>query len=169
MFNLINVRSFQGISLNDLLDKSKFVKDQRETVLEAIRTIDPFFEPVYTPSVLDYECPLLEKLKLQDIDKIRAGLNTSPAEGVLDLEQLKLQVKKQFEIEITGMIEVQNIDTKSDPSDTVKLYVSTYVVKRSSPPRLSVRSVHDFLRNYWTDFSPFMLLDRLIHVEVFDV
>lgn len=112
----------QGITLNDLLDKSKFLLDQRETVLKAIRIIEPLFEPVYTPPALDYNCSLLEGLNL-NVHGNRDGLAMSPAEGVLSLQDLEERAKRQLETEIKGEIEVKNIDFKDDPSDIVKEYV----------------------------------------------
>ncbi|KPI99844.1 DNA-directed RNA polymerase, mitochondrial [Papilio xuthus] len=110
-----------GITLNDLLDKTKFVYDQREVVLTAIRRLQPDFEPSYTPPVLDYDCPLLEKLKLSDTTN-RKGLLTSPAEGLLGLEDMKKKGQMQLDMEITGEIEVQNIAVQDVETDSVKLY-----------------------------------------------
>lgn len=116
---------FQGVTLNDLLNKSKFLYDQREVVLKAVRRLDPDFTPVYTAPELDYVCPLLENLKLDQIED-RIGLFESPAEGLLTVEELKQRVKKQLEIEIKGEIEVKNIDVKDETSETVNLYVSIF-------------------------------------------
>ncbi|XP_049876277.1 DNA-directed RNA polymerase, mitochondrial [Pectinophora gossypiella] len=111
----------KNIILNDLLDKTKFLYDQREVVLKAVRRIDPNFEPQYTPPVLDYDCPLLDKLKLTEVEN-RRGLLSSPAEGLLSIEDMKEQGRKQLEVEIKGDIEVLNIDVKDDASPSVKLY-----------------------------------------------
>ncbi|CAG4960033.1 unnamed protein product [Parnassius apollo] len=113
----------KGMTVNDLLDKSKFVYDQREVVFNAIHRIQPQFKPVYTPPVLDYDCPLLEKLKLSDTSN-RQGLHISPAEGLLSLEEMKKIGQIQLNMEINGDIEVQNIAVKDDETDTVKLYRS---------------------------------------------
>ncbi|KAI5638464.1 DNA-directed RNA polymerase, mitochondrial [Phthorimaea operculella] len=111
----------QNITLNDLLDKSKFLYDQREVVLNAIRRIDPDFEPSYTPPVLNYDCPLLDTLKLNETDN-RKGLLSSPAEGLVSLEEMLQKGKKQLEVEIKGDIEVQNIDVKDEATTNVKFY-----------------------------------------------
>ncbi|CAK1587142.1 unnamed protein product [Parnassius mnemosyne] len=113
----------KSMTINDLLDKSKFVYDQREVVLKAIHRIQPQFKPVYTPPVLDYDCPLLEKLKLSDTSN-RQGLYISPAEGLLSLEEMKRMGQIQLDMEINGEIEVQNIAVKDDETDMVKLYRS---------------------------------------------
>lgn len=52
----------KGISLNDIMDKSKFIRDQREFVLCAIRRIQSNFIPKYTPPDLSYSNNLLETL-----------------------------------------------------------------------------------------------------------
>ncbi|KAI8439642.1 hypothetical protein MSG28_013355 [Choristoneura fumiferana] len=111
----------KGITLNDLLDKTQFLHDQRELVSRAVRRLDPEFTPHYTPPVLDYDCPLMTKLKLDAVEN-RQGLMHSPAEGLMTLEELKERGRRQMEIEIKGEIEVENIDVKDDASPTVKLY-----------------------------------------------
>ncbi|CAG9788852.1 unnamed protein product [Diatraea saccharalis] len=103
----------KAITLNDILDRSKFLYDQREQVLKAVRRVEPGFEPQYTPPVLDYDCPLLEKLKLENV-KARKGLFQSPAEGLLSVEETIQNGKEQLQIEIKGDIEVQNIIVKED-------------------------------------------------------
>ncbi|XP_045488794.1 DNA-directed RNA polymerase, mitochondrial [Pieris rapae] len=111
----------KGIKLNDLLDKSKFLFDQRETVLKAIQRIEPHFEPKYTPPILDYDCPLLNKLKLDNIDD-RKGLFTSPAENLLSFEDLKAKGAEQIAMEMNGEIDVENIAIKDDESASVRVY-----------------------------------------------
>lgn len=108
--------------MNDLLDKAKFVYDQREIVQRAIRRIEPQFEPSYTPPILDYDCPLLEKLKLSDSTN-RQGLLASPAKGLLTLEDMKNKGQMQLDMEMNGEIEVQNIAVQDEETDSVKLYV----------------------------------------------
>lgn len=52
----------QGITMNDILNKSKFITDQRERVLNALYRIDCRFKPVYDVPTLTYTNPLLESL-----------------------------------------------------------------------------------------------------------
>lgn len=51
--------SLQNISMNDIMDKSKFSGDQRSFVLTAIRRYRPDFEPVYTPPNVEYDNELV--------------------------------------------------------------------------------------------------------------
>lgn len=50
---------FQGISINDIMDKSVFRSDQRTYVLEAIRRHSPNFTPAYSAPNLSYNNELL--------------------------------------------------------------------------------------------------------------
>ncbi|XP_023945104.2 DNA-directed RNA polymerase, mitochondrial [Bicyclus anynana] len=115
----------KGLTLNDLLDKTKFLRNQRDMVLKAVRRLDPHYEPNYTPPVLDYDCPLLDKIRLDNVDN-RKGLMTSPAHGLLTLEDLRAKGKEQLAMEITGEIEVQNIAVKDKPTKNVELYREKY-------------------------------------------
>ncbi|XP_053610663.1 DNA-directed RNA polymerase, mitochondrial [Plodia interpunctella] len=109
----------KGVNLNDLMDKTKFLYDQREVVLRAIRRLEPAFEPVYTPPNLDYSCPLMDNLMLDKVEA-RRGLLKSPAEGVVTLQEILALGKQQLDVEIRGDIEVNNIDVKDESSPVVK-------------------------------------------------
>ncbi|CAG9564536.1 unnamed protein product [Danaus chrysippus] len=111
----------KGMTLNDLLDQSKFLYDQREVVLKAVRRLEPNFEPHYTPPILDHECSLLEDLKLDKVHN-RMGLLTSPAKGLMTLEQLREKGREQLDMEINGEVEVHNISLKEEASKEVLLY-----------------------------------------------
>lgn len=52
----------QQITMNDILDKSKFVRDQREFAIAALRRIHRNFTPEYTPPQLLYSNPLVDSL-----------------------------------------------------------------------------------------------------------
>lgn len=109
----------KSITLNDLLDKSKFLYDERELVLRAIHRIQSNFLPIYTPPILDYNCPLLEQLTLNNAEK-RHGLMTSPAEQLVPLEDMIKKGKEQLEAEIKGDVQIQNIGAKNDQSPLVE-------------------------------------------------
>lgn len=97
--------------------------DQREIVLKAVQRLEPGFEPQYTPPILDYNCPLLDKIKLDNIQN-RKGLLISPASDLITLEELKTRGREQLEMEMMGEIEVQNIAIKDEESKNVEIYVS---------------------------------------------
>lgn len=105
------------------MDKTKFLYDQREVVLKAIHRIEPDFQPQYTAPVLDYNCSLLNNITLDKVEN-RQGLMTSPAEGLLSLEEMIQKGKEQLNIEIKGEVEIQNIGVKDEESESVKFCVS---------------------------------------------
>ncbi|CAH0588916.1 unnamed protein product [Chrysodeixis includens] len=109
----------KNITLNDLFDKTKFLYDQREVVLQATRRLEENFEPVYTPPILDYNCRLLDNITLNKVEN-RQGLLTSPAEGLLSLEEMIQKGKEQLNIEIKGDVEIQNIGVQDEQSELVK-------------------------------------------------
>ncbi|CAB3230717.1 unnamed protein product [Arctia plantaginis] len=108
----------KNITLNDLLDKTKFLYDQREVVLQAIHRIQPTFEPNYTRPVLDYNCRLLDRLTLNNVEN-RQGLLTSPVGDVVSLEEMIKKGKEQLQYEIKGEIDIQNIAVKDENSPNV--------------------------------------------------
>lgn len=62
-----------------------FISDQREIVLNAIRRIEPNFQPKYTPPFLTYTNPLLESL----------NENIRPIEEKLYKTVLRMTTKKK--------------------------------------------------------------------------
>lgn len=108
------------------MDKAKFLYDQHDVVLKAVRRVDPSFEPNYTLPILDYDCSLMHRLTLDKVEN-RKGLLTSPAQGVITFEELKEKTKKQFAMEMTGVVEVKNVAVKDEDSKAVKNNVSIMI------------------------------------------
>lgn len=52
----------QGVSLNDIINNSKFTGNKREIVVSGIQRLDPQFKPIYTPPELKYKNCLLDSL-----------------------------------------------------------------------------------------------------------
>lgn len=136
----------KNITLNDLLNKTKFMYDQRKLVLQAIHRIQPDFQPQYTTPVLDYNCPLLDKITLDQVEN-RQGLLTSPAEGLLSMEEMIQKGKEQLNIEIKGEVKIQNIGVKDEQSESVK-----FCRKKLSETEAEWRGVirESFVRNLGT-------------------
>lgn len=82
---------------------------------------------MYTPPILDYNCRLLDNITLDKVEN-RPGLLTSPAEGLLSLEEMIQKGKEQLNIEIKGDVEIQNIGVQDEQSDLVKFCVSKDVL-----------------------------------------
>lgn len=95
-------------------------------MLQAIQRIQPDFQPQYTPPMLDYNCPLLDKITLDKVEN-RQGLMTSPAKGLLSLEEMIQKGKEQLDIEIKGEVEIQNVGVKDEQSESVKFCVSIFM------------------------------------------
>lgn len=56
--------SADGITINDIITKSQLVRDQREILLSAMRSLDPTFIPLYTPPPTFYNNVLLNELNI---------------------------------------------------------------------------------------------------------
>lgn len=54
-----------GITINDIITKSQFVRDQRGILLNALRLLEPGFHPVYQPPATYYDNVLLNGLNDQ--------------------------------------------------------------------------------------------------------
>jgi hypothetical protein len=56
----------QGLTFNDVIQKSVFVADQREIVVDVIRRIEPNFEAHSILPDMCYACNLLHELNSED-------------------------------------------------------------------------------------------------------
>uniref|UniRef100_A0A7G3AR83 DNA-directed RNA polymerase n=1 Tax=Lutzomyia longipalpis TaxID=7200 RepID=A0A7G3AR83_LUTLO len=107
----------QGISLNDIMDRSKFLGDQREIVLDTIHRLEPNFVPTYTPPVLTYSNELLNSLN-ENIPGIeeKVQMPKVPKERA---EEMKKLMQEQLDIEMRGYLSVKNIEKFPEPTPQV--------------------------------------------------
>ncbi|KAL4703702.1 hypothetical protein ACJJTC_004117 [Scirpophaga incertulas] len=134
----------RGLTLNDLFDKTEFLRDQRQVVLNAVRRLDPVFQPQYTPIPLDYDCPLMGRLHLDAVLE-RQGLLCSPAEGIISVEDMVQRGKEQLKIEMKGDVEMQNIDIKDEATSPLVQFCRQKLKEAETEWRSVIREA--FLRN----------------------
>lgn len=123
-----------NITLNDIMDKSIFLKDQRTVVLHAIHLIVPTFEAVYTPPELGYSNKLLNPLNknIKEISyETHKNLETKlPGSHIMNSKEgfsrdkLEEVSKEQLQNELTGYVTVKSIEKFPDPNPTILHYVS---------------------------------------------
>lgn len=105
----------EGFSLNQIMDRSKFVEDQRDIALDAIRRIRPDFTPVYVPPQLGYDNELLNHLnehvlpvgEAESGDSDYAIMNSKLGYTKAQLEQL---AREQLKVELDGCITIKSIE-----------------------------------------------------------
>uniref|UniRef100_A0A1Q3FEP1 DNA-directed RNA polymerase n=1 Tax=Culex tarsalis TaxID=7177 RepID=A0A1Q3FEP1_CULTA len=120
----------KGLTMNDIMDRSKFTHDQRETVLGLFREMSPGFSPGYTAPALHYNNHLLNALNehVLPIDgQISGGESTTGSEIMASKagftrEQLEEFSKAQVELELKGHLTVKSIQKFAEPTETVKTY-----------------------------------------------
>lgn len=108
-----------GISLNSIMDKSKFEFDQKEIALDAIRRIEPDFVPQYTPPKFNYNNPLLSELNQPDTDHNESNtLNDKSAimrsKAGFSKEQLQQMARDQLKIELEGSVTIKSIENAKE-------------------------------------------------------
>ena len=123
-----------NITLNDIMDKSIFLKDQRTVVLHAIHMIVPTFAAVYTPPELGYSNKLLNPLNKnikeityethKNLEKKLPGSKIMNSKEGFSREKLEEVGKEQLQNELTGYVTVKSIEKFPDPNPTVLHYVS---------------------------------------------
>lgn len=115
------------------MNKSKFVKNQRESVLEAIRLVQPAFVPEYVAPILTYNNTLLNNLNTS-VRPI-AFTKTSDAQALLDRpnntmtkDTLLNYAKEQLDNELKGFVTIQSVEKFSDTDpEKVEFHVSRII------------------------------------------
>ena len=125
-----------NVTLNDIMDKSIFLKDQRTVVLHAIHMIIPSFAAIYTPPELGYSNKLLNPLNKyikeityethKNLQIKLPGSNIMNSKEGFSREKLEELGKEQLQNELTGYVTVKSIEKFPDPNPTVLHYVSIF-------------------------------------------
>jgi DNA-directed RNA polymerase, mitochondrial len=120
--------------LNDIVEHSKFVADQRETLISALQLIEPNFTPVFTPIDINYSNVLLNDLNkhVVPIDQVTDPNDTHlPGSEVMETkkgfvrDELEAMGRQQLEIELAGCVTVPSIEKFPPPTKAVLHYVSS--------------------------------------------
>ncbi|XP_055836437.1 DNA-directed RNA polymerase, mitochondrial [Episyrphus balteatus] len=106
-----------GMSLDFVMDKSKFEFDQKDIALDAIRRIHPDFVPQYKPPNYDYNNVLLNELNNHDVEESKntatRSLIMQSKEGFTK-EQLQQMARDQLKIELDGSITIKSIENTKE-------------------------------------------------------
>lgn len=107
----------QGFSLNQIMDRSKFISDQRDIALDAIRRVRPKFTPVYMPPQLGYDNELLNDLNAQVQPVGAEAASEAPEDSIImrskrgySKTQLEQLAREQLQIELDGCITIKSIE-----------------------------------------------------------
>lgn len=117
------------ISVNDIMDKSIFVRDQREVVLNVIRLAVPDFQPVYSPPTLTYDNEILNDLNknvrdisenpLENLGKSQPGSEIMDSKTGFTRETLETMAHEQLSSELGGYITIKSIQKFPPPTPAV--------------------------------------------------
>ena len=107
-----------GVSLNDVITKCKFVRDQRAHVEKMVKLLNNEFQPSYDVPDTKYDCRLLETLTEE------TATPSSTIEKLLEIDNLKKRLEKQIEMEINGEIKVLNIAKQNISSPNITHWVN---------------------------------------------
>ncbi|XP_076057665.1 mitochondrial RNA polymerase [Oratosquilla oratoria] len=111
---LISQLESKGMTLQQLFLEGEFIRDHREKVLKAIQLVQPAFDPVpQHPMSSEYLCPLVDHLN----KSIYSSKVPSPAEGVVNKEDLRKWTEEQFKMEQKGYLQIKSIENKEVTSE----------------------------------------------------
>ncbi|XP_053693422.1 DNA-directed RNA polymerase, mitochondrial [Sabethes cyaneus] len=133
----------KGITMNDVMDRSKFTQDQREKVLSLFSGIDPTFCPRYTAPSLLYDNHLLNALNVHvkpidgeeivhDQNSTITGSEVMNSKMGFTMQQLQHFSAEQIELELKGQLAVKSIQHFPEPNATVKKYRKELAELRNS-------------------------------------
>ncbi|KAH8413246.1 hypothetical protein KR009_009118 [Drosophila setifemur] len=161
----------EGFSLNQIMDRSKFVADQRDIALDAIRRLQPEFTPVYAPPQLGYNNELLNHLNehVMPVGEIENTSTENPDYAIMNSkrgytkEQLEQLGREQLKVELEGCITIKSIEKSKEFSNAEKCrerlkelehswrkQISTAIVRDLNTLRAQVRFKPHGYMNYYT-------------------
>lgn len=107
----------EGISMNDIMNQSKFVGDKREMVLSSIQMVQREFQPEYTPPYFYYANHLVDDLnenvisvveKVDPIIEMTGSEIMDPKKG-FGRDDLMNYAKEQIQTELNGYVKIKSI------------------------------------------------------------
>ncbi|XP_017021954.1 DNA-directed RNA polymerase, mitochondrial [Drosophila kikkawai] len=139
----------EGFGLNQIMDRSKFVADQRDIALDAIRRIRPDFTPVYVPPQLGYDNELLNHLNEHTLpvegsapagDSDYAIMNSKLGYTKAQLEQL---AREQLKVELDGCITIKSIEKSKEFANAERCRERLKELEESWRKQISAAIVRD--------------------------
>lgn len=114
------------------MDKSQFVFDQREIVMDTLHKIDPNFVPSYTPPILTYSNVLCSKLNedILPIDMEPNGCRSQVDHKMMNskmgfsFDEMTKMCEEQMKTEINNAVIVESIEKFAPTNDVVLDFVS---------------------------------------------
>ncbi|XP_037957761.1 DNA-directed RNA polymerase, mitochondrial [Teleopsis dalmanni] len=106
----INKASDMNFTLDQIMNQSKFIADQRDMVLDALRQVKPDFEPKYVTPEYRYDNSLLNTLNEYVNSNNEQGYEIMKSKSGYTKEQLEQMARSQLKIELDGKITITSIE-----------------------------------------------------------
>lgn len=129
---VLDEAAYHKISSKDIMDKTIFVKDQREMVLHAIRRVNPDFIPEYTKPELLYNNHLVNSLNehvqpieydpIKNLDAKLSGSEIMDSKKGFSRDDLEKWGREQLLNELNGEITIKSILKYPEPTPKVLSY-----------------------------------------------
>lgn len=116
--NIQEEMSKDNVTLNDILTKSVFIKNQRQIVQAMVKLLDKQFVPKYEELDKSYNCKLFNHIQRE---------NTTPkstVESLFHIDDLKERLKEQLKAEISGQVIVKNISNQNFSNKKIQHWVN---------------------------------------------
>lgn len=128
----INKANSMNITLNDIMNKAKFIRNQRELVLNAIRKVSPDFQPIYELPIFSYNNSLLNELNecvILDENTLERCFQNSKRQphqenAVLSqektdrVEMYQQKGREQLQVELDGFVTIKSIEKPKEFENT---------------------------------------------------
>ncbi|XP_053957497.1 DNA-directed RNA polymerase, mitochondrial isoform X1 [Anastrepha ludens] len=189
--NIERIRKFaqmankNGITLNQIMDRSVFTADQRDIALDAIRRIEPDFSPIYTPPVLSYNNKLLDNLNEHILPVGNSAPKTTPlslpsnktkSKREYDKAELQNLAREQLKVELDGCITIKSIESSKelanaeycrgrlkDLEELWRTQISAAIIRDLNTLRAQIRFKPNGFMNYYTYLKT---LDTSIYTDI---
>ncbi|XP_036320610.1 DNA-directed RNA polymerase, mitochondrial, partial [Rhagoletis pomonella] len=176
-----------GITLNQIMDRSIFTGDQRDVVMDAIRRIKPDFSPIYTPPALSYNNKLLDNINenilpigIRVHDTSPAGLpphsNIMKSKHGYNKNELEKMAREQLKFELNGSITIKSIEKSNEFANAEycreklteleelwRTQINAAIIRDLNTLRAQIRFKPNGFMNYYTYLK---VLDTSIYTDI---
>ncbi|XP_011193541.1 DNA-directed RNA polymerase, mitochondrial isoform X1 [Zeugodacus cucurbitae] len=189
--NIQQIKKFEqmanqnGMSLNQIMDRSVFIADQRDIALDAIRRVQPDFTPIYTPPVLSYNNKLLNHLNQFIVPSGETSSQLTSSSSITNVmkskcgykrTELEKMAREQLKVELDGCITIKSIESSNEFANAEycrgklkeleemwRTQINAAIVRDLNTLRAQIRYKPNSFMNYYTYLKA---LDTTIYTDI---
>ncbi|KAJ8951598.1 hypothetical protein NQ318_020475 [Aromia moschata] len=111
----------KGITFDKMMNEGSFLNNEREIVLQAMKSCDPSYVPKYDPPRVIYNNTLVNHLNNPE-QQMPANIESNGDSMIFNSTEMRELVNRQIEMEKEGYVTVKSIEARDNPSEEILKY-----------------------------------------------